>query len=284
MSAAPTAETITRIRPPRGLAGLSFGELWTYRELFYFLVWRDVKSKYKQSVFGFGWAILPPFIQMVVFSLVFGKMAKIPSDGIPYPLFTFCATVPWGYFSGALTGSTGSVVSSANLITKVYFPRLIVPLSGALSRMVDFGIAFVILLGMTFYYTTQPSARVVLGPGVLFCPVLLLLMALAAVGVGMWLAPLNVKYRDIQHLTPLAAQVWMYVSPVIYPLSMWPDRYKPYACLNPMTGIIEGFRSALVGRPFDWQAIAISAAVAVTLFVTGLLYFAKTERHFADII
>jgi lipopolysaccharide transport system permease protein len=274
--AAPEIATI--IRPPRGLSGLNLRELWAYRELLYFLVWRDVLSKYKQTVFGFLWAVLPPFMNMVVFTVVFGNFAKIPSDGIPYPVFNFCAMVPWTYFSSAFTSSTGSVVSSANLITKVYFPRLIVPLAGTLSRGVDFAISLVILVGMALCYRIYPTVNI------LFVPVLLLLTGMTAVGVGMWLAPLNVKYRDIQHVTPLVAQLWMYATPVVYPLSMVPERYKLLMSLNPMAGLIEGYRSALLNRPWDWHAVSLSAAIAVLLFVTGTLYFAKTERHFADII
>jgi len=278
MSAVAQPELTIHIRPPRGLAGLNLRELWEYRELLYFLVWRDVLSKYKQTVFGFLWAVLPPFMNMVVFTIVFGNFAKIPSDGIPYPVFNFCAMVPWTYFSGAFTSSPGSVVSSANLITKVYFPRLIVPLAGTLSRGVDFAISLVILVGMALCYRIYPTVHI------LFVPVLLLLTGMTAVGVGMWLAPLNVKYRDIQHVTPLVAQLWMYATPVVYPLSMVPARYKLLMSLNPMAGLIEGYRSALLNRPWDWHAVGLSATIAVLLFVTGALYFAKTERHFADII
>lgn len=253
--------------------------VWQYRELLYFLVWRDVKVRYKQTVIGAGWAVLQPLLTMVVFSAVFGGFARIPSDGVPYPIFAYTALLPWNLFAGALSRSGASLVGSANLITKVYFPRLVVPLSAALAGLVDFAIAFVILLGMMVFYGVRPTWLVV------SLPLFLLLALAAALGVGLWLAALNVRYRDVGYVIPFLMQIWMYASPVVYPSSLVPERLRLLFGLNPMAGVIEGFRAALLGTgSLDWSLLAASVAVVVVLLVTGAMYFSRTEETFADVV
>lgn len=254
-------------------------EFWRYRELFYFLVWRDVKVRYKQTVLGAAWAIIQPFFTMVVFTLFFGKLAKMPSDGIPYPIFSYSALLPWTYFSMALTNSGNSLVGSANLITKVYFPRAIVPASSALSGLVDFAIASVVLLGMMVYYRIQPSL------GLLLWPVLIIPLVLLALGVGMILAALNVNYRDIRYVIPFGVQLWLFVTPIIYPTSIIPERFRALIAFNPLVGIIEAFRASILPtREMNWQILGISVAATLFIFVLGALYFRKVERTFADIV
>lgn len=275
--------TVTRpfihIKPKKGWQLIDFRELKQYRDLFYFLVVRDIKVKYKQTVLGGLWAIIQPFFSMVVFTLFFGKLAKMPSDGIPYPIFSYTAMVAWIYFASSISGSGGSLVGSANLITKVYFPRLIIPLSTVLAGLLDFSIAFAVLIGMMFYFHIYPTLMILL------VPFLVILMMLTASGVGMFLAALNVKYRDIRYTIPFLVQLWMFVSPVVYPASMVPEKYRLIYALNPMTGVIEGFRSALLGTvAFPTMMILISVTVSVILFMFGMFYFKQMERYFADII
>lgn len=254
-------------------------ELWRYRELFYFFVWRDIKVRYKQTVVGAGWAIIQPFFTMVVFTLFFGKFAKMPSDGIPYPIFYYSALLPWTYFSGALTQSANSLVLNTNLITKVYFPRATIPASAALSRLLDFAIASVILFGMMAYYQIQP------GWGLLLWPLLIIPLVVLAVALGMFLSALNVKYRDIRYVVPSAIQLWLFVTPIIYPTSIIPERFRVFAALNPLTAIIEGFRASLLPtRQMDWQLYGISAVMIFVIFVLSIAYFRSVERSFADII
>lgn len=267
------------IEPSRGMSFPDLKELWEYRELFYFLVWRDVKVRYAQTVLGAGWAILQPVLTMVVFTLVFGNFAKVPSDGVPYPVFSLAALVPWTYFSKALTGSSGSLVANTNLITKVYFPRLITPLAPVLAALVDFAVAFVILLlvMLGFGIVPAPASLVVL-------PVLILATMTTAAGVGCWLAALNIHYRDVKYVVPFLIQIWMYMSPVVYPLSLVPERYQALYALNPMVGVIEGFRSVLLGTDMVSPGlIALSLGTGVALLVTGALYFRRTEDAFADV-
>jgi len=266
-------------KPSRPWPGVNVRELWRYRELFFFLVWRDIKVRYAQTVLGAGWAILQPVLNMVVFTLIFGSFAKVPSEGVPYPVFSLTALVPWTYFSTALNLSGQSLVGNPNLITKVYFPRLVIPFSPVLAGLVDFCIAFVILLAMMGFYHRVP---VPLALGVV--PLLVLVTVMTAAGVGSWLAALNIRYRDIKHVSPFLVQAWMYLSPVVYPMSSVPARYRPIYALNPMSGVIEGFRSVLLqSRPIDWGMQAISIGAALVLFVTGLLYFRHTEKVFADV-
>lgn len=254
-------------------------EFWRYRELFYFLVWRDVKVRYKQTILGAAWAIIQPFFTMIVFTLFFNKLAKMPSDGIPYPIFSYSALLPWTYFSGALTNAGNSLVGNSNLITKVYFPRAIIPASSALSGLVDFGIASVLLLGMMGYYRVQPSWELLLWP------VFLLPLMVLAVGGGMILAALNVTYRDVKYAMPFGIQLWLFVTPIIYPTSIIPERFRVLIAFNPLSGIIENCRASLLPtRGVDWQLFGISTTVILLIFVLGATYFSKTERTFADII
>ena len=254
-------------------------ELWNYREVFYFLVWRQVKVRYKQTILGAMWAIIQPFFTMVVFTLFFGQMARIPSDGVPYPIFSYSALLPWIYFSGALSLSGNSLVTNANLLTKVYFPRITIPATATLSGLVDFGIASVVLLGMMVYYRIPPTWELILWP-VLIVPLVLL-----ALGVGMIFAALNLKYRDIQYALPFFVQLWLFVTPVIYPTSIIPEPLRILTAFNPLSGIIEAFRASLLPtREVDWPQLLISVGVTICVFILGALYFHKTERTFADIV
>ena len=267
------------IKPKKGWQFIDFKELVAYRDLFYFLVSRDIKVRYKQTVLGGLWAIIQPLFMMVVFSVFFGRLAKIPSDGVPYPVFSYSALVAWGYFANCVSTSSNSVISSGGLISKVYFPRLIAPLSPVVSGLLDFTIAFVILITMMLYYRIYPTITTLL------LPLLVILMMLAAAGVGMILAPLNAKYRDIGYTIPFLIQFWMFASPVVYPASMLPEKYHLIYAINPMAGVIEGFRSALLGTvAFPTQMLLVSTIVSLSLFIIGALYFRQTERYFADII
>jgi lipopolysaccharide transport system permease protein len=254
-------------------------ELAAYRELLYFFVWREIKVRYKQTVIGVGWAVLQPMATMVVFSLFFGKLAKIPSGGLPYPLFFYCALLPWTYFAGALNGATGSVVENQRVITKVYFPRVILPLSAVFSGLVDFAVAFVMLMGMAFYFRVTP------GPWLAFVPLFLLLAMLTAFGAGLWLAALNALYRDVRYVVPFLAQFWMFASPVAYPSSLVPERWRWLYGLNPMAGVIDGFRWAVTGQnPPNAGLLATSSAAVLAMLVAGLWYFRRMESVIADVV
>lgn len=267
------------IRPTRGLFSLQVHELWAYRELLYFLIWRDIKVRYSQTALGAAWAILQPVLSMVVFTVFFGNFAKIPSDGVPYPIFAYTALLPWNLFANGLSNATSSVVGNANLISKVYFPRLIVPLSATVSGVVDFAIAFVILLGMMVWYGIRPTI------GVLALPVFLLLALLTALGVGLWLTALNVKYRDVRYVIPFLIQIWMFISPVVYPVSVIPERWRLLYSLNPIAGAIEGFRWALLGRASPHFGTMVMSAIGVLLLLfSGIVYFKNMERTFADLV
>ena len=267
------------IEPRRGLFDLDLEAVWEYRELLYFLAWRHVKVRYKQTAIGAAWVILQPLLTMMVFTVVFSYLAKIPSDGLPYPIFAYTALLPWTYFSQALTRGGGSLVGSANLISKVYFPRLLIPLASVLTPLVDFGLSFVILLGLMVWYGIAPTW------GVLALPLLLLVALLTALAVSLFLSALNVKYRDVGHIIPFLTQFWMYASPVIYPVSLIPERWRLLYSLNPMVGVIEGFRWALLGKESpDFMAMAVSAAVVLALLLGGVVYFKRMERTFADVI
>lgn len=268
------------IKPAKGIVGLNLKEVWHYRELIYFFTWRDIKVRYKQSVLGILWAILQPFLSMVVFTIFFGNLAKVPSDGIPYPIFSYVALVPWTFFAAALDKSARSMLTSGNMISKIYFPRIIVPLSSVLANLVDFLIAFVILIGMMFYYHIVPTVYVI------WLPVFLLLSIFTALGVGLWLSALVVMYRDFGYIVGYLATFWQYLSPVIYSASLVPEKWRLLFSLNPMTGVIEGFRWALLGTNIAVTPLmfGISAAISIILFVTGLFYFRRMERIFADMI
>ncbi|HMA33565.1 MAG TPA: ABC transporter permease [Chloroflexia bacterium] len=278
---APSAGPVPTIRitPSRGWVALKLGELWEYRELIYFLIWRDVKVRYKQTVLGAAWAIIQPFFTMVVFSLFFGQLAKVPSDGIPYPIFSFAALVPWSFFVNGLNQAANSMVTSSNLIKKVYFPRLIVPISTVVSGIVDFGLAFVVLLGMMLWYGIVPTVDV------LWLPFFLLLALVTALGVGLWLAALNVQFRDVRYVVPFLASFWMFATPIVYPSSLLPEPWHTLYGLNPMAGVVEGFRWALLGtHPGPGALIWVSAAAALAILVSGAFYFRRMEKNFADLV
>lgn len=261
------------------LLTLGLKELWDYRELLYFLVWRDVKVRYKQTVIGAAWTVIQPLVTVVIFTLVFQNFAKMPSDGIPYPLFSFTALLPWNFFSRALNSSILSLVGNANLITKVYFPRLVLPISAILSGLIDFGISFLFLLGMMIWFGFMP------GWGALAVPLFLLLAVLTALSIGLWLAVINVRYRDIGQATAFFIQLWLFVSPVAYPLSVVPEKWRLLYSLNPMTGVIEGFRWALLGNPMpSLVPIAISIAMVIALLFGGIRFFRRMEQTFADVV
>jgi len=268
-----------RIEPARGWTSLSLGELWQYRELLYFLTWRDVKVRYKQTVLGAAWAIIQPLFLMVVFSLFFGRLARVPSDGVPYPVFTLCALLPWQLFSHALTESSNSVVGNQNLITKVYFPRLVIPIASVLGGVIDFVIAFGLLLVLMLYYGIAPGLPIVTLPG------FILLALLTALGVGLWLAALNAQYRDVRYTINFLVQLWLVATPVAYPSSLIPERWRAIYGLNPMAGVVEGFRWALLGKSEPpGLMLWVSIAVVVLLLVGGLYYFRRMEQQFADVV
>ena len=266
------------IRPPRKWVPVDFKELWEYRELLYFFTWRDVKLRYKQTGLGIAWAIIQPLFLMIVFSLFFGGLAKIPSDGIPYPLFSLAALLPWTLFAEGMTRSTISMVSNANIMTKVYFPRLIMPVASIMSPLVDFCVAFGILIIMMAYYGFVPTINVI------FLPLLVVFAMMTSLAVGLWLSALNVKYRDFQYTVPFLIQIWMFASPVVYPASMVPQQFQFLYALNPMTGVIEGFRWALLGTNPPTTMIFISLGVVIALLVSGVFYFRRMEQFFADIV
>jgi lipopolysaccharide transport system permease protein len=270
---------VTRIQPAKGWVGIHFRELWHFRDLLYFLIWRDLKVRYKQTALGAAWAVIQPFFTMVVFSIFFGRLAGVPSDGLPYPLFAFAGLVPWTFFSNALAQSSNSLVGNQHLITKVYFPRLVIPVSAVLSGTLDFVIAFLVLLGMMIYYGVFPGIAV-------FTISLFFLLALTtALGIGLWLSALNVEFRDVRYIVPFLTQFWLFATPVAYPSSMLSEPWRTLYGFNPMVGVVEGFRWALLGKPaLSGAMLTISVITAFVLLVTGALYFRRMERTFADIV
>lgn len=267
------------IEPSRGWVRLKLRELWDYHELVFFLIWRDVKVRYKQTVLGALWAIIQPLFSMLVFTVVFGRLAKMPSDGIPYPLFSYAALLPWNYFAQGLSNSSDSLVGSANLIRKVYFPRLAIPIAAVCGGVIDFLIALCVLLLMMVWFGVAPTVNVI------WLPFFLLLALVTALGVGLWLSALNVQYRDVKYTVPFLVQVWMYATPIVYPSSLLPEPWKTLYGLNPMAGVVEGFRWALLGvktppGPMLWA----STAAAVLLLVSGAYFFRRMERTFADVV
>jgi len=270
---------VTVIRPSSGWVPLKLRELWSYRELLYFLVWRDVKVRYKQTALGAAWAIIQPFFTMLVFSLFFGRLANIPSDNIPYPLFSFAALVPWTFFANGLGQSSDSLVGNANLIKKVYFPRLVVPFAAVLSGVVDFVLAFVVLLVMMLFYGRVPTINAI------WLPLLLLLALITALGVGLWLSALNVEYRDVRYVVPFLTQFWLFATPIAYPSSLLSEPWRTLYGLNPMVGVVEGFRWALVGTDTAPGAIVlVSALAALAILISGSYYFRRMEQTFADVV
>ncbi len=270
---------VTRIQPPQGWLDLNLREIWAYRELLYFFVWRDLKVRYKQTVIGAGWAIIQPLFTMLVFSLFFGKLAKIPSNGIPYPIFFYSALLLWLYFANALTHATNAVVENQQMITKVYFPKLLLPVSSVLSGLVDFAIAFVLLVAMMFYYGLTPTTAL------FWLPLFVLLAVVTALGAGLWLSAMNALYRDVRYAVPFLVQFWMFASPVAYPSSLVPAEWRWLYGLNPIAGVIEGFRWGLTGLGQPPGAILAASAAGVTVMaVGGLLYFQKMESRIADVV
>lgn len=269
---------VVRIQPWRGWVPINFRELWAYRELLYFLTWRDIKLRYKQTVLGFAWAILQPFLMMVVFSLFFGALLHVPTGGIPYPLFNYAAMLPWTLFAQGITRSSESLVGNVNMVQKVYFPRLVMPLSGILAPVVDFAIAFVILLGMMFFYGYPPDIRI------LWLLPFIVLALLTALGVGLWLSAMNVKYRDVRYVIPFLVQLWLFASPVVYSASLVPQRFQAIYGLNPMAGVIEGFRWAILGTEPPSSLIWVSFIITIVILISGVFYFRRNERTFADVI
>lgn len=273
-----TTYPVTVIEPTSGWRVIDWAELWRYRDLFYFLLWRDIKGRYAQSVLGVGWAIVQPFMTMVVFSVVFGHLASIGSDGVPYAVFSYVALVPWAYFSGAVNEGTGSIAGGGGMIAKVYFPRMVMPLTPVFGKLVDFAIASVITVGLMAWFLITPTVWT------LVLPLLVLVMMLFAAGLGMWLTALAVQYRDIRFALPFVLQLMMYASPVVYPATLIPSGYRLIYGLNPMAGVIEGFRSALLGtNPMPWGMIAVGAGVAVLMAVSGAFFFRRRERVFVDV-
>ena len=267
------------IEPSRGWVPLNLKELWEYRELLYFLCWRDIKVRYKQTVLGAAWAIIQPFLTMVVFTLFFGQLAQIPSDGIPYAIFCYAALVPWTFFANGLSQASNSLVSNGNLLTKVYFPRLIMPLAGVLSGIIDFVVAFVVLLGMMVYYGLVPTIHI------LWLPAFLLLALVTALGVAVWLSTMNVQYRDVRHVIPFLTQFWMFATPIAYPSSLLSEPWRTLYAINPMVGVVEGLRWALLGTATAPGLMSIvSALAALTVLVTGVFYFRRMEKTFADVV
>src|SRR5947199_1351358 len=274
-----TSTPVLVLQPSKGLVELKLGEVWAYRELLYFLVWRDVKVRYKQTALGAAWAILQPVMTMIVFSVFFGKLAKMPSDGIPYPVFAYAALLPWQLFAYALSESGNSLISNQGLITKVYFPRLVIPISAVLAGLVDFGIAFAVLLVLMLYYGIMPTAAILL------LPLFIVFALVPALAVGLWLSALNVKYRDVRYTIPFLTQFWMFATPVAYPSSLVPEPWRALLGLNPMAGVVEGFRWALLGKTNPaGPLLMVSVVAVVVMLVGGLIYFRKTESTFADVV
>jgi lipopolysaccharide transport system permease protein len=267
-----------RVTPQQGWASLGLREVWQYRELLYFLVWRDIKVRYKQTALGASWAILQPFMTMVAFSIFFGRLAKVPSDGIPYPIFSYTALLPWTFFAYALGQASNSLVGSAHLVSKVYFPRLVIPIASIFTGLLDFGVAFVVLLVMMVFYGITPTAAVIT------LPLFLLLTFVTALGVGLWLSALNVEYRDVRYTVPFLTQFWLFITPVAYSSSLVPEQWRIVYGLNPLAGVVEGFRWALLGADAPGPMVWASAGVAGLLLASGVVYFRRMERTFADVV
>jgi lipopolysaccharide transport system permease protein len=270
---------VIRIEPSEGWVSLKLGELWAYKELLFFLIWRDIKVRYKQTVLGAAWAFIQPFLTMVIFSLFFGRLAKVPSDGVPYPIFSFAALVPWTFFANGLGKASSSLVGSSNLIKKVYFPRLAIPIANVMSGIVDFTIAFVTLIGMMLYFGIVPTINI------LWLPLFLLLALVTALGVSLWLSAMNVQFRDVQYMMPFITQLWLFSTPIAYPSSLLSEPWKTIYALNPMVGVVEGFRWALLSTDTaPGLMVFVSSLVAMALLVSGLFYFRRLEKTFADVV
>ena len=275
-----TASTHTAVFEAKsGWQFIDCSELWEYRDLFYFLIWRNIKVRYAQSILGISWAVIQPVFSMIVFTIIFGNLAKISSDGVPYAIFSYAALVPWTYFSNSLSDATGSLISSSNMLSKVYFPRIIIPITPVLSKLIDFGIALLLLFGLMMWFQTAPTIWA------LTLPLLIIMMMLTSAGLGMWLTALAIQYRDVKYGMKFAVQLLMYASPVVYPASLVPEHYRLLYGINPMAGVIEGFRAALLGtRPMPWDLIAVGSISAFVIAASGALYFHRKERIFADVV
>lgn len=279
MSALPEVRSVTLIRARTGLLDLDLGSVWQYRELLYFLVWRDVKVRYAQAALGTGWTLVQPLIAVAIFTVIFNVFAKLPSDGLPYPVFAMAGVLPWMYFSEAARRSSFGLVGDADLVKKVYFPRLIIPLANIVSPLIDLAITLLVLIGLMVWYGIPMS------PNLLFLPLFVAMAMSLSLSIGLWLGPINVRFRDVMHTLPFVLQIWMYATPIVYPLSMVPERWKTLYALNPTVGMIEGFRWALLGHgTLDLTALFLSAAVIVASLFGGLVWFRRAERSFADII
>ncbi|MEE9188494.1 MAG: ABC transporter permease [Anaerolineales bacterium] len=272
-------EEIIFIKPTKGWGSLNLRELWLYRELIYFLTWRDLKVRYKQTVLGAGWAILQPVLSMIVFSIFFGSLLNVPSEGVPYPIFSYAALLPWGVFAKALNDTGRSLVSNRAMLTKIYFPRMVIPLASVFSSLADFLIAFIVMLGLMLYYRIAPTSNI------WTLPLFLLLSVITALGVGLWLSAMNVLYRDIGYMIPYITQLWFYLTPIVYSSSEVPEEWRIFYALNPMVGVVEGFRWALLGTADAPDAIiAVSATISLVIFISGMFYFRRMERTFADMV
>ncbi|MEJ7615973.1 MAG: ABC transporter permease [Pyrinomonadaceae bacterium] len=271
-------EPLVVIEPSRSRVPLNLRDLWAHRELVYFLTWRDLKIRYKQTVFGAAWVILQPLLTTIVFTVFLGRLARVPSDGVPYPLFAYAGLLPWTFFSYAVGSSSNSIIGNSNLITKVYFPRIIIPVAAVAARIVDFAVAFVILAGLLIYY------KVALTINIVMFPVLVMLTTLLALGVGMWVSALNVRYRDVGVVLPVALQLWMFVSPIVYPSSLVPAGWQRLYNLNPLVGIVEGFRASVFGQSFNWPALAVSTVITLVALIYSAYAFRRMEKSFADIV
>ena len=270
---------IIHIRPTTGLAALNLGDLWTYRELVFFMIWRDIKVRYKQTFLGAAWAVIQPLLTMLVFNFVFGTVAKVPTDGMPYPIFSYTALLPWGLFTTALNTASRSLTANQNMITKIYFPRLVLPIASVLGGVVDFAIAFVILIGMLIHYRVTPTAAV------WTLPLFLLLAVITALGTALWLSAINVQYRDVNYVLPFLTQFWLFLTPVAYSAKVISQKWQIVYSLNPMAGVVNGFRWALLGTDTGPSlTMAVSAAIALLVLISGLFYFRSMERTFADTI
>lgn len=270
---------VTVIRPTKGWIPVNLRELWAYRELLYFFTWRDIKVRYKQTLFGFAWAVVQPLLMMIIFTLFFGKLAKVPSENIPYPLFSYAGVLPWTLFAAGLDRSSNSLVQDANLIQKVYFPRLLMPLAGILSPLVDFVIAFIVLIGLMLYYAHYPTVTM------FWIIPFLILELLLALGIGLWLSAINVEYRDVRYAIPFLIQLGLFASPVVYPVTFVPERFQAvYGLLNPMAGILEGFRWAILGTKPPSALLIASVAIVLVILISGAFYFRRREKSFADIV
>lgn len=266
------------IGPARGWIPINLKDLWAYRELLYFLTWREIKVRYKQTLLGFTWAIIQPLFMMIVFTLFFGNLAKVPSEGVPYPLFNYAALLPWTLFAEGISRSSNSLIQSTGLVQKVYFPRLVMPISGIISPLVDFAIALILLVGLMVYYRYTPTVNII------WLPAFILLALITALGVGLWLSAINVKYRDVRYVIPFLTQLWLFASPVVYSSNLLPQQFRAIYGLNPMSGVIEGFRWALLGTEPPASLIGVSVVIVIAIAVSGAYYFRHNEKIFADVI